>query len=478
MRARRLGLLFGLAALLAGCAHYHQNAPLAIHLPEGGYRFAPSSPPSSADEFFVCLSFSGGGTRAAALAYGVMQKLEDTKIVRNGQSTTLLDEVDCISSVSGGSFTAAYYGLFGKRELFEHFTERFLSRDIQGELILRALNPVNWIRLASPWFSRIDLAAELYHETVFERRTFAALAQPSRRPFIILNATDMVTGEPFSFTQPQFDLLGSDLSSYPVGRAVAASSAFPFLLTPVTLLNHGPAAGFERPEDYVRALNDRETNRRRYEWARHRLDYLDAARRPYVHLMDGGLSDNVGLRTIIGEYLHTSGFLAPRAQGAIKRLVLIVVNARTASADTLSARARAPGLIPMALATATVSMENYSFDTIELAKALLDERARAQREVAACQSILLRACPSAPPLDPFPTMRLCVVEVAFDALKEPALRDYFLGLPTSFSLPDDVVQRVVAVGKQLLDESPAFQRLRAVLAGGPAVGAGGGDNCS
>jgi NTE family protein len=75
-------------------------------------------------------------------------------------------------------------------------------------------------------------------------------------------------------------------------------------------------------------------------------------------------------------------------------------------------------------------------------------------------------------------MRLCVVEVAFDALKEPALRDYFLGLPTSFSLPDDVVQRVVAVGKQLLDESPAFQRLRAVLAGGPAVGASGGDNCS
>jgi NTE family protein len=53
------------------------------------------------------LTFSGGGTRAAALAYGVLKELKETTIVSGGQRIRLLDEVDSISSVSGGSFTAA-----------------------------------------------------------------------------------------------------------------------------------------------------------------------------------------------------------------------------------------------------------------------------------------------------------------------------------------------------------------------------------
>jgi len=479
VNARRAIAMILVAVVAVSCTQYKENRRLDRFRADAGYRFATAEIPDDADALFICLSFSGGGTRAAALAYGVMQKLEKTKIVRNGRRVSLLDEVDCISSVSGGSFTAAYYGLFGKERLGE-FPERFLLRDIQGELIARALNPVNWVRLASPWFSRIDLAAELYDETVFEGKTFAALGEPLRRPFIMLNATDMVTGEPFTFTQAQFDLLGSDLAAYQVARAVAASSAFPFLLSPLTLVNHAPAPGFMPPEDYTRALGDREINRRRYEWARHRLDYLDSGRRPYVHLLDGGLGDNIGLRAITGEYLHSSGFLAPRAQGAIKRLVLIVVNARTASRDSLSKSPRAPGLIPMAMATATVSMENYSFDTIEVAKELLAEGMRARREVAACQRALTRACPAAPPLDPLPAMRTCVVEVSFEALRNASERQHFLDLPTSFSLPREAVERIIAVGEQLLDESPGFQSLLAALAGEATLGAGvGGDgNCS
>jgi NTE family protein len=59
------------------------------------------------------LTFSGGGTRAAALAYGVLETLRDTPIKIDGKTARMLDEVDLISSVSGGSFTSAYYGLHG-----------------------------------------------------------------------------------------------------------------------------------------------------------------------------------------------------------------------------------------------------------------------------------------------------------------------------------------------------------------------------
>lgn len=124
-------LLVGVAGLvlLAGCAHYPVNAQLTMPA-ERGYRFDEVADDDSTS-LFVCLALSGGGTRAAALSYGVLAKLRDTRIRWRGKERSLLDEVDCISSVSGGSFTAAYYGLFGKR-IFKDFRARFLERNIQG----------------------------------------------------------------------------------------------------------------------------------------------------------------------------------------------------------------------------------------------------------------------------------------------------------------------------------------------------------
>jgi NTE family protein len=79
----------------------------------------------------LLVSFSGGGTRASALAYGVLQELRDTQVGVGGERERLLDEIDVITSVSGGSFTSAYYGLYGDR-IFEDFEERFLRRNVQS----------------------------------------------------------------------------------------------------------------------------------------------------------------------------------------------------------------------------------------------------------------------------------------------------------------------------------------------------------
>ena len=68
----------------------------------------------------LLLTFSGGGTRAAAFSYGVLETLRDTKVTIHGHEGRLLDKVDWISGVSGGSFTAAYYGLFRDR-IFQDF---------------------------------------------------------------------------------------------------------------------------------------------------------------------------------------------------------------------------------------------------------------------------------------------------------------------------------------------------------------------
>jgi predicted acylesterase/phospholipase RssA len=455
-------LLVFLAAV--GCAHYPLNTPLTQYQPDRGYRFEALASGENTNSLFICLAFSGGGTRASALAYGVLEKLRKTDITWQGATKRLLEEVDCISSVSGGSFTAAYYALFRER-VFKDFRASFLEHNIERELILRTLNPVNLLRLASPYFSRIDLAAELYHESIFDGKTFGELIARGRRPFLIVNATNLATGERFEFTQDQFDFLGSDLAPYPVARAVAASSAFPFLLSPVSLWNYPSPAGYSLPEEYRNALQDYGLNRRRFHWARNQTLYLDKASRPYLHLMDGGLADNIGLRAIENAYRRSNGFIRKLLnEGQIEKLVIIVVNARTESQEALSQRERPPGLLTVGYKTATIGLDNYSFETVELMKELVEERRKAQREIEACQRLLDQRCPGGPRLPTFPVViDPYVVEVNFEAIPEPERRRFFLDLPTSFALAPDQVQALIDVGQELLDRSAEFRRLLEAL---------------
>ena len=80
--------------------------------------------------------------------------------------------------------------------------------------------------------------------------------------------------------------------------AVAASSAFPFLLTPITFTNHGEPSWYKPPAGLKHATGDYYIDRRRYTWAEHQSTYLDKGATPYVHVMDGGLADNIGWRAL------------------------------------------------------------------------------------------------------------------------------------------------------------------------------------
>src|SRR5580698_10148462 len=76
-------------------------------------------------EILLALAFSGGGKRSAAFAYGALLGLRSMTIVDEGHRRPLLDDVDYISSVSGGSFPATYYGLY-RDEAFKTFESSFL----------------------------------------------------------------------------------------------------------------------------------------------------------------------------------------------------------------------------------------------------------------------------------------------------------------------------------------------------------------
>lgn len=453
---------------LAGCATYPVNPQLARYDPKAGYRFQNLKAPDNSDSLFVILTFSGGGTRAAALSYGVMEKLRKIKIQWEGRERRLLDEVDVISSVSGGSFTAAYYGLF-QEELFdpEKFEKSFLHRNIQRELITALFNPINWWRLASPTFGRIELAAELYDKEIFRERTFGDLIGRGRRPFIMLNATDMTMGSQFTFIQDQFDLLCSDLAGVPVGRAVAASSNFPIAFTPLIVNNYAGSCGFQEPAWMGVAAKDLTANPPRFNRARIARSYLDSKKREYIHLLDGGIADNIGLRgPLTAVTSNDPAWNLPNQinLGNVKKLVVIVVDARTDPKTEIDRTQSSPGLAKIVEIISTVPLGNYSFDTVQLLLNEFEQWRKDRLGYAACEKTLQNACPAAKmPVGAPPAIEGYGIYVGFDQIQNSKDRDYFLNLPTTFSLPEEDVTKLRKVGPQILDESKEFQSLCAGL---------------
>jgi len=230
--------IWGLALLacVAGCEYVKPtlNAPLRAWVSGGGYRFTNVAPPEAdnTNSFLFIAAFSGGGTRASTLAFGALRELANQEIVWEGKKKRLLDELDLIHALSGGTFTGAYYAL-NRDQIFHDFEYRFLRKDWESELRERIFrSPSNWFRLWSPYFGRSHLMAELLNEALFDHKTFADLAALNQRPMLIIHASDMATLARFEFTQSQFDMLCSDLLRLPIADAAAASAALPSSLVP------------------------------------------------------------------------------------------------------------------------------------------------------------------------------------------------------------------------------------------------------
>lgn len=442
-QSSRLSLSATLLFLVAGCAHAPLNRPISQDTAPLDYRFPTRHPPKDRDDLVLTVYFSGGGTRAAAFSYGVLQALQDTTVRAAGGAAPLLKQVDVISAVSGGSFTAAYYCIHGDRT-FSDFESAVLKHNIQGALLARCLRPDYLTRMSSPFFGRSDLAAEYYDRTLFGGATFQSLTRQAGRPFLIINATDLSTGARFGFTQTSFDLLGSDLATFPVARAVAASTAAPLLLTPVTLRNY--ATGNAR-EDLTRAeLDDLLTDR----FKRLIADlnsYADPNGRRFIHLIDGGVADNLGLRAV-QEFTMLNGGLAgvlERSRLAkVNKFAVIVVDAAVRLDRRWNQRESPPGTLEVLSAIGSNLLSRGNFETTELFK-----QSMRLWQLDLHQKQAGRAG----------GFEFYLINVSFAAIADEQEREFFYNIPTGFTLPDATVDKLTGTAKSLLLSHPEFQRL-------------------
>lgn len=449
--------------LLCGCASRPVNPPIAQVDPQAGYRFETHQAQTVNRDTLVILAFSGGGTRAAAFSYGVLEFLQRTQIQGPaGTTLRLLDAVDVITGVSGGSFTALAYGLYGDR-LFTEYEQRFLKRDVQGEIIGRVFSPSYWGSLWSTGWGRSELAAQLYDEILFDGATFGDLNR-GKGPLILVSATDISSGSRFVFNQRVFDAICSDLEAVPLSRAAAASSAVPVVLSSITVRNYGGTCNATMPpwaKPFLDTDNPPRPAARAVRSLRAEQAYADSTQRPYLHLVDGGVADNVGMRGVldvleVSEALHDAGLPAPL--DGVKRVVVFVVNSLSSPPTPWDQSMTPPGPVDIMLKSAGTPIDAFSYETIEL---LRDTAARWSTLRLIRDSVKLPADP-----DPrvtaalrVPAAEIYAIDVSFPALKDKAEFDYLNQQPTSFVLPPEAVDRLRAAAGTIILASPEFQRL-------------------
>ena len=220
----------------------------------------------------TALCLSGGGYRAMLFHVGGIVRLNEVGLLRT---------LARVSSVSGGSITAATLGLAWTRL---DFGADGVARNLDALVTepLRALArrtidvPAVLTGLLLPWRTVSQQVAGAYEGALFHGATLADLPADAQGPRFVLNATNVQTGTLYRFSRPYEGDYSVGLWREPRTRvcdAVAASSAFPPVLSPAALTPSGTfdsaTAGPLSGEAY----------------------------RSRVVLSDGGVYDNLGLET-------------------------------------------------------------------------------------------------------------------------------------------------------------------------------------
>ena len=434
-RARLLssGLVF---LLVSGCSSYGviHNEPSVDVSAGQPYSLTTWAQSEEAADFVFIVAFSGGGPRAAAMAYGVLEELRDTTVVVDGRESRLLDEVTHISSVSGGSFTSAYYGLYGDR-IFDDFEDEFLLKDVEAYLTKSAINPIHWFTRKG----RTERSAEYYNKILFHDATFADMMQPGR-PMIIINASDLAYGIRFSFIQDYFNLLCSDIRDFPVASAVTASSAVPVVFNPVVVENYTGCPTFQAsPETHEMAKNSDELT----ETMEGLESYADKESRKFIHLVDGGITDNMGLRAMT-DVVNIAGGpaqLIHKAQRKIPRHVVVLsVNASTEKRSDMDNSAKQPSMLASMNAMTDVQLHRYNAATVDEVRDSLETWSE---HIST----------------PEHEVKSYFIEVSFKEVPQPQLKLFLNKIPTSFSLTQEQVETLIKSARELLRDDPEFQQL-------------------
>lgn len=446
------------AATVVGCAQLIYNEPVnrpiaAIPRPIEDVRSSNLKP--DYDDIEVALTFSGGGMRAAAFAYGVLTGFNDKYVTTSRGAISLLDHIDFISGVSGGSILAAYYGLYGRQALGD-FRQQFLlanpEENLQTDVTLfnvaRGLEGgINDSKQFTQW-----LDAHLYHNATFKD----LLAK--RRPVVWVNASDIYSRTAFLFTPVTFSALCSDLADFPVSLAVAASAAVPLFFTPIVVQNYPGGCSGVAPEWIERVRKDRKAPPIMTSYAE-ALERYRTGGIKYVKLLDGGLVDNYGLVGITITRLANKtpyGPLEPEEAVKLRRFLFLVVDAGRAPSGAWVQSVAGPSGVDLIRAVSDTATESGVLSSYLLFQQTMNDWQKTLIRWRCGLSEAERRRFGAPPGWNCKDLKFFIDRIGFDGLG-PDRAAGLNRIETTLRLPPDEVDMLTAGGRDALNSSAVFR---------------------
>jgi NTE family protein len=186
----------------------------------------------------------------------------------------------------------------------------------------------------------------------------------------------------------------------------------------------------------------------------------DGENRPYLHIVDGGVSDNLGLRGMLEafEQLEASPtFQREMRFSELRHVVVIAVNSRSAPATDWDRKPAPPSVVSQVIQASSVPIDRFSFDSVEVLRGMAARWAD-RRELAIARR--LDAGQSRTEAEAsVPKITFDAIDVSFDAIEDPSERREFMEMPTTFSLPAESIDRLRELGGRLLRNSRPYRTL-------------------
>ena len=406
-------------------------------------------------DILLFVTISGGGKRSAAFGFGALRGLRDIALhPPDGRRLSMLNALDYIAGVSGGSFPAAHYGLYHQRS-FETFPQDFLNVDINAYIWGIYTIPWHWGWMVDPDIGTNDYMAQVYDRLMFHGATFADLERAGQ-PVVSINATDIVNGTAFPFLGVNFGLLCSNLNSFPIARAVAASNGFPGLFGPITLKSYAARCGDKRPPlatpPAIAPPELEDTAARRRELARVQDSYADPHETEWVHLLDGGIVDNLAMRGLLNFFLELQSNAALFHHIALgtRRVLVISIDGEAEAPHALGHQRAVGGLFSELSAASGTQIDAYNFETLALARQHVQHLAERLGTIR---------CAEAPVIGGHPCndVRGDLVHISLANIAEPAVRERLASIPTGLTIPSADVDALVQYGEALVRDDPTIR---------------------
>jgi len=453
--ARAVACTFLLSGVLTGCASVYNvpiNQPItsAEVVNEVGAQVRTYS-----DDILVALAFSGGGTRAAAFSFGALTELDKTQITDRGKKVSLLDRVDFVSGVSGGSVIAAYFGL-KKRAALEDFREKFLLRNVE-ESFSTTVSVINLGRALGGGVNDDSGLPRWLDANLFNKATFRAF-RATRRPRIWINASDIYNRTPFIFGKTAFDALCSDLMDYPVSQAVAASAAVPVVFAPIVLQAYPSKCQTKLPEWIERAAADRNSPPQLRDFAQAIIRYHDGSMK-YVKLLDGGLVDNYGLSGFSIALLSSTrpyDPVRPEQAARMRRVLFLIVDAGRAPAGNWDKKLEGPTGAELVMATADTATSASQTANYTAFVSLMNTWVGKIRKWRCGLSAAERQRYGVSGRWRCNDLKVYIERIGFDQF--PPDRSAVLNaIPTRFTLPQESVDTLISSGAEAVRNNTRYQ---------------------